>query len=69
MTARDLVLAGQPIDARHVLSNAVIHFRLFPMERSNQQQVEVAIRALDGGDTVNAVRAIEQVIHSPFSSS
>ena len=68
MTARDLVLAGQPFDARRVLDNAEVHLRLFPSERSNQQQVSVAIRALDGGDNVTAVRAIIQVIRSPFSS-
>lgn len=60
-TARQLLMAGQSPDARHILDNAQTHIRLFPVDRISQQ-VAVAIRALDGGDRVQALQAIDRAI-------
>jgi hypothetical protein len=60
-TARQLLMAGQSPNARYVLDNAQTHIRRLPMDRMSQQ-VAVAIRALEGGDTVQALQAIDRAI-------
>ena len=60
-TARDLLMAGQTPDARHVLDNAQTHSRWLPSARA-AEQLAVAIRALDGGDRVQALQAIDRAL-------